>query len=116
VTARGADALRLLSALVLEDGRAWGDVAEPWQLADARAILDPVPGEPRMHFLTRSRGSSKTSDLAGVALACMLFELAPSARCFALSADKDQSRNLVDAVSGFVARTPGLARVLSTER
>ena len=65
------DAIDVLAALVLEDGRRWGEVAEPFQWQDARAILDPDTTTP-YSFLTRSRGASKTADLAGVAVAAML--------------------------------------------
>jgi hypothetical protein len=33
----------LAAALVLGDGRRWGEVAEPLQLADAAALLEQLP-------------------------------------------------------------------------
>ena len=88
----GALALDLLAALVLEDGRRWGDAAVAEQWDDARAVLNPA-GEP-YHFLTRARGFAKTSDLAGIAVAAMLAHL------------------LVDSVAGYAARTPELGSAL----
>jgi phage terminase large subunit-like protein len=95
-------ALDLLAALRLEDGRPWGDAATPAQWADARAILDPESPVP-YHFLTRSRGYSKTTDLGGISLVAMLM-LPRSSRCYALAADRDQGRLLVDAADGFIHR------------
>jgi phage terminase large subunit-like protein len=100
------EALDVLSALVLEDGRRWGEAAAPFQWQDARAVLQPE-GAP-YHFLTRSRGSSKTSDLAGIAIAASLTQLPAASHSYALAADRDQGRLLVDAVEGFVRRTPML--------
>ena len=33
-------ALVAMASFVLEDGRRWGEAAQPWQWADAAAILD----------------------------------------------------------------------------
>ena len=111
-----SDALDLLGALVLEDGRRWGDAAEPFQWADAQAVLEPGPEDPRSHFLTRPRGASKTSDLAGVAASALLTQLRPQARAYAVAADADQARLLVDAMYGFVMRTPGIGGALQVDR
>ena len=62
------DALDVMAGLVLEDGRAWGDAAYGFQWEDTKAILDD--SSPPYHFLTRARGSYKTTDLAGVASPC----------------------------------------------
>jgi phage terminase large subunit-like protein len=130
------DALELLRSLVLEDGRRWGDVAQPWQLEDAEAVLAlppprgggsgrtprgvaPVRGAPfasePYHFLTRGRGGAKTSDLAGVAIAAMLTQAPSSARLYGLAADRDQARLLIDSVRGYVERTPELRGQLSVD-
>jgi hypothetical protein len=74
-----ARALDLLAALVLEDGRRWGEVATDWQWEDAEAILDPASPTPN-HFLTRPRGASKTGDLAAVLLVVLLEQMPPGAR------------------------------------
>jgi len=102
-------AMTLLASLVLDDGRRWGDAAEPWQHDDARTILD---GRIPWHFLTRARGASKTTDLAGVGIAALVEQLPPASRSYAVAADADQGGLLVDAMRGFVARTPGLATAL----
>jgi phage terminase large subunit-like protein len=107
------DAFHLLSSLRLEDGREWGEAAEPFQVADAAAILSDTG--PRLHFLTRPRGSSKTSDLAGVAIALLLEVLPNRGRGFCFGADQDQAALLLDAIAGFASRTEGLAGALKIE-
>lgn len=107
------DALQLVRGLVLADGRRWGEAAEPWQLEDASAVLS-LDGAP-LHFLTRPRGASKTSDLAAIAIGALLEQLPPRARAYSLAADRDQSRLLLDALAGFAARTPGLAGALTVD-
>ncbi len=92
----------IMTSLTLEDGRAWGDAATPLQLADARAALEgPAP----YNYWTRSRGTAKTSDSAGVALALLL--AAPSgARLYLAAADADQAALAHDSIVGYVGRTP----------
>ena len=99
--------LDLMAALVLEDGSRWGDVATEWQWDDAEAIF-AIDG-PRWHYLTRPRGGSKTTDLAGASLAWLAAEAVPGARGYVFAADKDQAALLADAAAGFVDRTPELA-------
>ncbi len=100
-------AMDILSALVLESGERWGDAATPEQIADAAAIVDLDGGVP-YHFLTRARGYSKTSDLAGIAAAVMLAQLPAGSNLYALASDRDQGRLITQAMAGFVARTPEL--------
>ncbi len=97
-----ADAMALLAALPLEDGRPWGAVAEPFQRDDAQAILSPEG--PSRHYLLRGRGMSKTSDTAGLALALLLTSAPPRSRSYCYAADTDQSAILYDALEGFVER------------
>lgn len=104
--------LALLSALVLEDGRTWGEAAEPFQIEDAKAVLSDEP--PFYSFLTRARGGSKTTDLAGVAVA-LLLTLPDRSRLYWLAADQDQGGLAIDAISGFLARTPSLAGSLDVK-
>ncbi|HEX3542786.1 MAG TPA: hypothetical protein VHT75_20325 [Acidimicrobiales bacterium] len=106
-----SETLEVLSGLILEDGRKWGVAAAPWQQEDARAILEPGPGDPLMHFLTRPRGGSKTTDLGAVCVAAIVAQLPPESRVYWVAADRDQGRLGVDAMAGLVARG-GLARVL----
>ncbi len=99
--------LDLLHGLVLENGRRWGEVATGWQRDDATALLD-ASGR-RYHYLTRPRGGSKTTDVAGVCLAWLVEQAPPSGRGFVVASDEDQASELIDAARGLVARTPGMA-------
>jgi hypothetical protein len=107
------DALALLSALVLEDGRRWGEAAAGFQMNDARAMLDL--GGPRRHFLTRPRGGSKTTDLGGISAAVLLEQAPRQARCYAFAADRDQAGLLIDSIAGFVDRTPEIGSALKVD-
>jgi phage terminase large subunit-like protein len=110
-----ADALDLLSSLVLPDGHRWAEVAETFQWQDARTVLDPDSATP-YSFLTRARGGSKTTDLAGMALAVMLAQLPSASRLYGLAADRDQGRLLVDAIAGYAQRTPELRGAIRVEQ
>lgn len=101
-TAPTLDALGIVSALPLEDGRLWGEAAYPWQLEDAKVILEDTG--PRRHYLLRGRGMSKTSDVAGVVLGLLLTEAPPSSESFCYAVDADQAALLHDALAGFVRR------------
>jgi phage terminase large subunit-like protein len=107
------DALSLLAGFRLEDGRRWGDAATSVQMADAVAVLDRTG--PRRHWLGRSRGYSKTTDVAGLGLAMLIEQLLPGSLCYAAAADADQAALLVNAVRGFVTRTPGLADAVQVQ-
>lgn len=91
----------VLSRLMLEDGRAWIDAAEPFQLADALAVLE---GDRPYNFLTRARGASKTTDLAAVALS-MLLALDSADRLYWIGADSEQGSLALDAIAGFASRS-----------
>lgn len=103
------DALALLASLVLENGTRWGQTAEPWQWADARAVIHP--DAVRRTYWLRGRGMSKTTDAAAVALALLLAEAPARSRSHAWAADTDQARIVLDTIAGFVHRT-GLAGVV----
>jgi hypothetical protein len=105
-----APSIALLSRLVLEDGRAWGQIAEDLQWEDALAILNPESATP-FHFLTRARGRSKTTDLAAIVLVVMLTQSRPGDQLYALAADRAQGGLLIDSIRGFITRTAGLANV-----
>jgi hypothetical protein len=94
----------VLGVLRIEDGRRWIEAAHDFQREDALAVLE---GEQPYSFLTRSRGSSKTTDLAAVALAALL-AAEGRARAYWLAADGDQGALAVDAIGGFAARTEAL--------
>ena len=104
-TEASLDALDLLAGLRMPDGSLWGDVAYSFQWEDARAVLDPTG--PPFHFLTRARGGSKTTDLAAVAIVLLLMA-EPRSRQYWLASDVDQGKLAIDAVGGFLDRTPYL--------
>jgi hypothetical protein len=101
-------ALDRLSSLVLEDGRRWGEAATDFQWEDAEAVLDP-DGAPFYHWHGRGRGASKTSDAAGYNLAVMLEQARPGDKLYAVASDRGQGRFVLEAMSGFVSRTPALS-------
>jgi hypothetical protein len=95
----------VLAVLRLEDGRRWAEAAHAFQTEDALAVIE---GACPYNFLTRSRGSSKTTDLAAVALASLL-AAGDRMRGYWLASDSDQGRLAIYAVAGYVARTEFLA-------
>lgn len=107
------DALALMGALVLEDGRLWGNVAEPWQWRLAEWLFDPTTQPNRWE--SRPRGGSKTTDVAGSVLVAMLETLSAGSRSYAFAVDRDQARYIVDYAAGFVMRTPALASALTVD-
>ncbi|MDQ3218234.1 MAG: hypothetical protein M3Q18_10370 [Actinomycetota bacterium] len=103
------NALDVLYALVLEDGRRWGEAATDFQIEDAKQVLalnSPTP----YHLQTRARGSSKTSDLGAQVVTVTRTQLGVGQRAYGVASDKDQARLLLDAAAGFIMRTPGLAQ------
>jgi hypothetical protein len=106
VALAGTDPLAFLASLVREDGTRWGETAQAWQWDDAAAILDLH--KPPNHFMTRPRGGSKTTDVGGISLAVIITQAPRGSRCYALAADRDQGRLLLDAIRGFATRTPSL--------
>lgn len=110
----GTAAGSLLLGLVREDGRRWGEAATTWQVEDAAAVLEQDAAAP-LHFLTRPRGGSKTSDLAAVAIGVLVEQAPPRARSYAVAADAEQAGQLLDALGGLLARTPELDRALLVE-
>ena len=95
--------MELLSGLVLDTGRAWGEVATDWQREDAAAIHSPAA--PRRHYTLRGRGMSKTTDVAGVALTLLLTTAPARSRSHADAVDAGQARILLDTISGLVHRS-----------
>jgi phage terminase large subunit-like protein len=102
-----SQALPLLFSLPLPHGVRWGEVAAPFQIRDASAILDFGSATP-YHFLTRARGGSKTTDLGAIGLVVMLTQAPPGARLYALAADRDQGTILIDSIRDF-ASSPAIA-------
>jgi phage terminase large subunit-like protein len=105
-------AVDLFYGLVLEDDRRMGEAATDVQRVDAEAVLDERSETP-LHWLSRSRGYSKTCDLGGIAISILLAQAPPRARCYGLAADQAQGVLLLDAIAGFVARTPELQGALT---
>ncbi len=101
------NAISLLGAFVMDDGSLFGDIAYPFQLDCAQAVLDP--SAPPNRWESRPRGGSKTSDAAAIALAALVAVLPNGAEAYCIAADKDQARLLLNDVRGFVQRTPVLA-------
>ena len=102
-------ATAILHDLRLEDGRRWGDAAYPFQRDDAEVVLE---GDRPYSFLTRARGASKTSDLAGCALA-MLLTASHRARLYWLAADKEQGQLAIDAINSYCDRSPAVRKQLT---
>jgi hypothetical protein len=100
-------ALDVLSLMVLEDGLRWGETAAAYQWRNARAILDPE-AEPRQTWIELPRGARKTTDLAGMLLALLYAQAPAMGRLYVGASDLDQARELIDAASGLITRTPEL--------
>src|SRR4051812_22713458 len=95
-------ALLRLYSLPLEDGSLWGDVATDHQVADTEAILDP--DGPLLHFNTRPRGGSKSTDAAAIAVTALI-DLAPDgAKILLAAAALNQARRILEFAEGFVRR------------
>ncbi|MDA8297416.1 MAG: hypothetical protein M0004_12670 [Actinomycetota bacterium] len=108
-----SQALDLLHAVVTDSGKRWGEIAADFQREDAAAIFSPE--RPNLHFLTRPRGGSKTSDLAGAALSWLAVEAPPRARGYVIASNADQAALLIDAAAGIITRTPELDGYLTVE-
>jgi len=101
-------------AILLEDGRPFGEVIEPWQAEDF-AALDA--GQYRHAYLERPRGHSKTGDLGTEAVTELLLGQ-PGQRLYCAAADEDQARLLFEDVAGKFQRNPllrGAARITQRE-
>lgn len=92
-------------AILLEDGRPFGAVVEPWQRADFMAL---DAGQYRHAYLERPRGHGKTFDLAVEALSELLLG-PPNQRLYCCAADEEQARLLFDDVATKFQRNPLLA-------
>jgi hypothetical protein len=109
------EALELLAGLRLDNGRAWGDVATDWQLEDARAVLAPGTGDPLLHWLGRPKGGSKTTDVAGIALAWLRHQSKPLDEAYVIASDGDQAARLLKFAAGLINRTPHLSTYLEVQ-
>jgi hypothetical protein len=98
----------VLCAMVLEDGKRWGETAVDYQRTNALDILD-IDAPVRQSWIELPRGERKTTDLAGILLALLLIQAPPMARLYVGAGSEDQAQELIDAATGLIARTPQLA-------
>jgi phage terminase large subunit-like protein len=108
-----ADSLDLLHALVLDNGRRWGEVATAEQRTLAGAVLEPGTG-PRLVWLEAPKGYSKSTDTAGLSIARLATDFPALAEGYVIAADLDQSNRLLDKARGLIARS-GLGGILRVE-
>lgn len=104
--------------------RRFGDVMDPWQRKDFAALdpalmkcngRSPKSTDVRMRaYLERSRGHSKTTDLAVMACWALAFATRPL-KGYAYAADRDQARLLRDAMQTVVRLNPWLDDILSVD-
>lgn len=92
-------------AIMLEDGRPFGDVMELWQAEDFQALDDP---QHRHAYLERPRGHSKTGDLGTEAVTELMLGQRGQ-QLFCCAADEDQARLLFEDVAGKFRRSSLLA-------
>ena len=78
---------------MLEDGRLWGNVAEPWQWRLAEWAFDDRAQPNRWE--SRPRGGSKSTDTAGLCMVAMLTTLAGGSQLDCYAVDRDQGRLVV---------------------
>jgi phage terminase large subunit-like protein len=103
-----------MHALVLDNGRRWGEVATAVQRANARAVLEPGPADPRLHWYEAPKGYSKSTDTAGLSLAWLVADAPELVEGYVIAGDLDQANRLLDKARGLVARS-GLAGVVRVE-
>ena len=108
-------ALDLMWALRLENGKMWGECAQPFQIEDAEAVLLNKRPDPTWHFITRPRGGSKSTDTAAMAIAWLVMDAPPLANGHVVAASTEQGSIIIDAAAGFMARTPELEGALVVE-
>jgi phage terminase large subunit-like protein len=98
--------------IVLEDGRRFGEVIDPWQEEDFRALDDP---RYRHAFLERPRGHSKTGDL-GTEVVVELVAGPPGRQLYCAAADEDQAKLLHADVAGKFQRSERLASMVKVTK
>ncbi|MCU1451934.1 MAG: hypothetical protein JWN46_80 [Acidimicrobiales bacterium] len=103
------EAMEVMAALRLEDGRRWGEAAADFQIADARAVLEWKPGAPRQFWFGRAKGASKTTDTAGFGCAWLLTQAQPLDEAYVIASDQEQAGRLLRTAARLIARTPSLA-------
>jgi phage terminase large subunit-like protein len=106
-----SDPMALMGALKLEDGRPWGQVAEPWQVEDARQVLGGIGPA----WLSRPKGASKSTDVAAMTICWLLTLARPLDDGYLVAADQEQAGRLVDRARGLVVRS-GLTDLLEVQQ
>jgi len=99
-------------AILLEDGRPFGEVVEPWQAEDFRALDDP---RHRHAYMERPRGHSKTGDLGTEAVTELVLGR-PGSQLYCAAADEDQAALLHADVRGKFERSPILRPLVKVTR
>ena len=99
--------------LRLEDGRDWGEAAESFQIEDVEHILGHR--HPTWNFLTRPRGGSKSTDVAGMGVSWLAIDAPSYSNGHVVASSTDQAAIIVDAAAGFVARDPELGDLITVE-
>lgn len=105
------DPFTLLCSLVLDDGTTWGECATALQRDDARAFFTLDPGTPAQHFLTRPRGGSKSTDVAGYVLVSLLTQAPADSVSHIYAVDAEQAGLVLNKLRGLAERS-GLSPLL----
>jgi phage terminase large subunit-like protein len=108
-----ADSLDLMHALVLDNGRRWGELATAEQRRLAAEVLVPGDG-PRLVWDERPKGASKSTDAAGLSIARLATDFPPLAEGYVIAADLEQANRVLDKARGLVARS-GLGGIVRVE-
>jgi phage terminase large subunit-like protein len=106
---------QILTALPLDLGKPWGEIATQWQIDDARAVLDPDHPQ-RLHWLGRPKGASKSTDIAAILIVWLLTQARPGEEGVVAAADEDQANRLLDRARGFVHRSRALKGRITVQR
>jgi hypothetical protein len=94
------EALELMASMRLESHRRWGEVATDFQLDDAGAVLEPAEGDPLLHWLSRSKGTSKTTDVSAFACSWLVAQAQPLDKAYVAAADLEQADRLLNLARG----------------
>ena len=99
------DPINLMGALVDSVGR-WGECCTEIQLSDAEAVLNMAG--PRRHWIGRSKGFSKSRDVAALSLVALLTQFPANAQGYIAASDAEQAGLLRQSMAEFVNNTPEL--------
>lgn len=99
-------------AIILENGKPFGEKIEAWQSEDFAALDSD---QYRHAYLERPRGHSKTGDIATEAVTELVLG-PPGQRLYSCAADEDQARLLLEDVTGKFNRSPLLRSAVKVVR